>query len=341
MSRTALGFFCCVGLLVVADPLLAQPSAAGRDAGPTLSIGDPAPPLHIATWVKGPPVTTWEKGKVYVVDVWSTWCIPCLAAMPHTSRLQSKYQDKGLVVIGVTATDRYGNSEEAVRKLVERKGEAIRFAIGIDAKSDTPRGYQGVFHGKTVEAYLGGAQVPAIPAAFVIDRAGRIAFIGHPLEIDEVVEKCLEGKWDLRAARERREVRLKGQELLVQLEKAVKEKQFENALDLCQKLVNETPHEEARIYAAVAGLMAEGEGVLARREPALALKAGQRAAHLTKDSDPGVLSALASVYFARGEIDKAIQTMERAVARSEGGLKPVLEKQLSKYRATKSSGSQP
>jgi thiol-disulfide isomerase/thioredoxin len=286
--------------------------------------------------VKGVPVRELGKGKVYVIDFWATWCVPCLAAMPHTSELQKKHRDKGLVVLGVTSTDSFGNTEEAIRKLVERKGEAIGFAVGIDEEGNSPRGYQGVFRGKTVEAYLGGAQVPAIPAAFVIDRDGRIAFIGHPQEIDEAVERCLDGTWDLRPARTQRQARGEAQELLVQLEKALKARDFDKGLALSRTLIDDLRHNESRVFAGVAGLMAEGDGTLARRAPDLALKAGWRAEELTRAADPGVLSALASVHFARGEVDEAIRTMTRALALSEGGLKPVLEKQLEKYRAASS-----
>jgi len=59
--------------------------------------------------------------------------------------------------------DSFGNSEEAIRSLVDRKGEGIGFAIAIDDPGESERGYQGVFRGKTVEAYLGGAQAPAMP----------------------------------------------------------------------------------------------------------------------------------------------------------------------------------
>jgi thiol-disulfide isomerase/thioredoxin len=321
-----------LGLLLATAPSPAQSAALGEKS-PTLSIGDPAPPVRIGKWVKGPAVAGFEKGKVYVIDVWATWCIPCVAAMPHATGLQKRFGERGLVVVGVTATDSFGNSEEAVRKLVARKGEGVGFAVGIDETSDSPEAYLGVFRGKTVEAYLGGAWVPALPAAFVVDRRGRVAFIGHPLEVDAAVEGCLDGTWDLRAAREQRAARGEAQGLLVEFEKAVKAGDHERGLSLARRLVREVPHGEPRVFAGVAGLMADGDAALARRAPDLALDAGRRAVDLTKAQDPGPLSALANVYFARGEVEKAVEAVTRAISLSEGGLKPVLEKQLERYRA--------
>ena len=38
-----------------------------------LKIGSPAPPLKIAKWIKGTPITGFQKGKVYVLEFWASW----------------------------------------------------------------------------------------------------------------------------------------------------------------------------------------------------------------------------------------------------------------------------
>ena len=40
-------------------------------------------------------------GKVVVVDFWASWCVPCRRSFPWLNRMQQKYADEGLVVIGV------------------------------------------------------------------------------------------------------------------------------------------------------------------------------------------------------------------------------------------------
>lgn len=43
-----------------------------------------------------------QKGKVVAVDVWATWCPPCMKHFPHLVELQQKYRDQGLVCMSVS-----------------------------------------------------------------------------------------------------------------------------------------------------------------------------------------------------------------------------------------------
>ena len=60
------------------------------DQSPSLIIGDPAPSLHVGKWIKGSPIQRFERGKIYVIEFWATWCRPCIAAMPRLSALAGK-----------------------------------------------------------------------------------------------------------------------------------------------------------------------------------------------------------------------------------------------------------
>ena len=52
-----------------------------------------------------PPITNWTfAGKVYLVDVWATWCIPCRASLPKLHELNAKYgkrKDFGFVSVSI------------------------------------------------------------------------------------------------------------------------------------------------------------------------------------------------------------------------------------------------
>ncbi|PKO25500.1 MAG: redoxin [Betaproteobacteria bacterium HGW-Betaproteobacteria-8] len=45
------------------------------------------------------------KGKIVIVNFWATWCPPCLEEMPELSRLHTEYQDKGVVVLGISSDE--------------------------------------------------------------------------------------------------------------------------------------------------------------------------------------------------------------------------------------------
>src|SRR5262245_14585780 len=75
------------------EPAKEKKEKAASEPAP-LYVGDKAPEIHVAKWVKGAPVTGFEKGQTYVVEFWATWCGPCKASIPHLTDLQKEYKDK-------------------------------------------------------------------------------------------------------------------------------------------------------------------------------------------------------------------------------------------------------
>ncbi|MCP5023207.1 MAG: hypothetical protein GY930_15735 [bacterium] len=57
------------GLALAANLALTTPVPQDTD----LKIGDQAPALTIAEWVKGQPVDSMAAGKVYIIEFWATW----------------------------------------------------------------------------------------------------------------------------------------------------------------------------------------------------------------------------------------------------------------------------
>ncbi len=157
-------------------------AAGAADKKPALGIGDKAPALKVTKWVQGEEVKDFAAGKVYVVEFWATWCTPCIAAMPHLEELQAEFK-KDLVVIGMTSKDMNGNDQTKVEKFVEKnKGKfTYRFAFAEDRDTD--------------KAFMEASEQNGIPCSFVIDKAGKIAYIGHPMELDEVLPKVVAGTW--------------------------------------------------------------------------------------------------------------------------------------------------
>jgi thiol-disulfide isomerase/thioredoxin len=149
---------------------------------PEFGPGSPAPTLKVAKWLKGEAVAEFANDKVYVVEFWATWCLPCIKAMPHLDTLARQHKDKGLVVVALTTEDP-NNSGEAVAKFVKEKADKFdfRFAFCDD--------------NTTWKAYMDAAQRSGIPCSFVIGRDGKLAFVGHPQDLDDVLPLVLDGTW--------------------------------------------------------------------------------------------------------------------------------------------------
>lgn len=41
------------------------------------------------------------QGKVVLVDIWGSWCPPCLSEIPTLVEMEHRYRDRGLVVVGI------------------------------------------------------------------------------------------------------------------------------------------------------------------------------------------------------------------------------------------------
>lgn len=334
------------------DAPAAKPAAEKKAM---LSVGDKAPALAIEKWVKGSPVASFEKGKVYMVEFWATWCGPCIASMPHVTELQKEYAAKGLTVIGVTSADKRGNSLEKVEAMVAQKGDTMGYTVAWDTERQTST------------AFLTAAGQNGIPCSFLVDQNGVIAYIGHPMSINDTLAQVMAGKHDIKAlaaaykiAQERE---AKVEELSNQLGAAMKNKEFEAALKVADEMMAVDPEQSSglvpfqfnilaneikdldRAYKfagdylsgkgkdnaeglnGLAWMMVDPEATLARRDLPLAQKIAERAVELSKNKNAAILDTLARVHFTKGDITKAIEIQTQAVA-----LDKMLEDTLKEYQ---------
>ncbi|HVM49951.1 MAG TPA: TlpA disulfide reductase family protein [Candidatus Acidoferrum sp.] len=166
-------------------------ASLARAAEPTLKVGDPAPRLLTGKWVQGEPVNDFEKGKAYLVEFWATWCGPCRASIPHVNELYQKYKDKGLVVIGQNCWER---DDKLVAPFVKKMGDKMTYRVALDDKSTDSKGAM-------AKAWMAAAGRRGIPSAFLVDTKGRIAWIGHPMQLkDSIIEDALAGKTEVSKA---------------------------------------------------------------------------------------------------------------------------------------------
>jgi thiol-disulfide isomerase/thioredoxin len=160
-------------------------------AEPTLKVGDPAPKLQTGKWVQGDPVKGFQNGKAYIVEFWATWCGPCRISIPHLNEIHNQFKDKGLIVIGMDCWER---EESLVEPFIKKMGDKMTYRVALDDKTTSDKG-------KMAETWMAAAGRKGIPSAFLVDTKGRIAWIGHPMQLKEdLIQDVLAGKSDVSKA---------------------------------------------------------------------------------------------------------------------------------------------
>jgi thiol-disulfide isomerase/thioredoxin len=95
------------------------------------------------------------KGKVVILDFYATWCAPCRDSIPHLVGLQKKYEEQGLIVVGLNVGG--PGDEEEVPAFAKEFG--IQYTL---AQPDE----------ELVHFLLAGSD--SIPQTFVFDRQGQL-----------------------------------------------------------------------------------------------------------------------------------------------------------------------
>lgn len=135
-----------------------------------LKVGDPAPRIAPGKWAQGEPVNDIEGDKVYIVEFWASWCGPCITAIPHLNDLSKKFVGDGLVVIG----QNLGEDATKVAGFIKNMGAKMSYRVAVDDAAQT-----------MAKTWLTAAGQKGIPCAFVVNKKGQIAYIGHPMRLEE------------------------------------------------------------------------------------------------------------------------------------------------------------
>ncbi|MDA2935095.1 TlpA family protein disulfide reductase [Acidobacteria bacterium AH-259-D05] len=89
---------------------------------------------------------------VLFLNIWATWCAPCLEEMPSMASLHEELSEQGLSMIAVSDED-----PETVRQFLEE--HPYPFTILLDPENILGQRFE----------------VMAIPSTFIVDRQGRLA----------------------------------------------------------------------------------------------------------------------------------------------------------------------
>ncbi len=208
--------------LITLCMLMLVAAQAHAQRTPSLEPGSEAPSMNIEEWLHGEQFSI-EPGKVYIIEFWATWCAPCRAAIPHLSRLQERYHADGLRIVGIS-----NEEKDDVEDFLNRNRRDISYAIAIDARNQTNR------------AWMQAAGVQGIPASFIVDRQGKVQFIGNPHtpQFDNIVAAVLDDRYDPKLQAESRDV-------IQAIENARRMRNWRQSRSLMEELIAVDPHKQA------------------------------------------------------------------------------------------------
>jgi thiol-disulfide isomerase/thioredoxin len=330
--------------------------AAERSSEP-LMVGDQAPMLAGAKWLRGGPVDEWQAGHVYLLDFWATWCAPCLQMMPSHQALEDRYGQERFHVVGLAIWSDDGPMTPA-RAL--EKHPSLRYAVVEDKE------------GRFADLFMGGTGTRGLPTFMLIDRKGRLAWVGEPgAEFEEVLAENLGGSFDLQAARKQDQVRREGQALFARIDELRGEDRPREAAELVDKVVALDERRNGWAWAMKYEILADDcddpaaamktaerflgsdpgrnpffnyafalritrgntPDRLDQRELDLGVHLARRAVDLAAEPNPDYLANLARVHFLRGEFKEATQWQKRAIDAAPEAQRDSLSRTLREYGA--------
>jgi thiol-disulfide isomerase/thioredoxin len=352
---------------VPATPLEKPTPVAKIDVKPQpptpLFIGDKAPSVTVDHWIKGDAIEGFEEGQVYVMEFWATWCGPCVTSMPHLSGVQEEYGDK-VKIIGVSSEKSTEIVTEFLAKTNKRdnklNNDRMRYTVAVDPDRSTSR------------VFMEASNQRGIPTAFIINGNGQVAWIGHPMSMDEPLKEVIEGTWDLEAAATAFRLEAEQENAMKEMNSVYQSARTSGDWDawiaaidnFTTKYGENAQMEEAKFQAFLTGkkdkkaaytwakkmakkswdnaqfLNAMAWGIVDEtpedlRDLDFALRVAKRASDLMDNKDPMILDTLARCYWDMGKKYKAIAWQEKAVEYlGDDGMNASILETLNEYKAT-------
>lgn len=115
------------------------------------------------------------RGKIVLLNFWTSWCPPCKAEMPEIQSLYEAYQAQGLIVLGINITVLDDRVE--VERFVKELG--LSFPILLDESGDISNPLYRVIR---------------IPTSYFIDQEGKIYSVQFGAMSRERIEQLIQDK---------------------------------------------------------------------------------------------------------------------------------------------------
>jgi peroxiredoxin len=148
-----------------------QPAATTDEA--TADIGQQMPPYSTPLLDGKTFDLASRKDKVVLLNLWATWCGPCVYEIPELQQIHNKYAPRGFEVVGVSVDE---GPVEQVREFAKEK--KMTYTLAIDPE------------GKLANVF----QTSVLPTTVLVDRTGKVVWkkVGAIMPGDTELEKAIE-----------------------------------------------------------------------------------------------------------------------------------------------------
>lgn len=143
---------------------VSSPDAPSPTTPPSTPAEEPSITVQLGSWDDVQTLVAENAGRVVVVDLWSTSCVPCIAELPHLGRLHRESSDD--VACISLSVDYYGAASKPPESYRERVEEVLN-RCEVSGRN--------FLCTEEADVLFDRLKLPSIPAVYVYDRSGALA----------------------------------------------------------------------------------------------------------------------------------------------------------------------
>lgn len=145
----------------------------GRESYRPVITGRVAPEFHVTSLAGGEASLSDYEGKVVLLNVWATWCAPCLQEMPSMQRLYEAFPEEDFEILAISVDARLGEVDVGGRPGGDLAAFAKELGLTFPILHDPSGAIQRIY------------QTTGVPESFLIGRDGVIVKkVSGPTEWD-------------------------------------------------------------------------------------------------------------------------------------------------------------
>lgn len=135
--------------------------------------GNDVPNFNFENFKGGKTTLESLRGKLVYIDLWATWCVPCLKEIPALQALEKEYHDKDIVFVSISIDQKY---EDWKKYLTENKLSGIQLYADLTTENN----------------FAQELEVHSIPYFILLDKYGKIIRVNAPRPSDPQIKKLID-----------------------------------------------------------------------------------------------------------------------------------------------------